>query len=264
MIKINKLLSCLLISIACVGQSFASMQATSFPQETRLVRFVYDKNRSYDIITRPNAVTDIQLGSNETLDAFVLGDTVQWIYDEATGHVLIKPTRENLFTSATIITNKRTYQLQLRSMPVDGNWYQRVSWEYPKLVIARKNLVKKAQAEEKRISDLSAGPISSPENLNFKYSVKGKAAFKPVAVFDDGRFTWIQLPKSLQEVPAAFISDKSGKHVLVNYVIKGDFIVVQRLAKKIVLKTGSSEVFITKNTGFFSSNSNDRDLNNLF
>ncbi|MFN9154173.1 MAG: TrbG/VirB9 family P-type conjugative transfer protein, partial [bacterium] len=38
------------------------------------------------------------------------------------------------------------------------------------------------------------------ERLNFDYRISGRAAFRPVQVLDDGRFTYIQMPASLQEM----------------------------------------------------------------
>ena len=225
---------------------YAAMAPTAFPQETRLVQFVYDQNRTYNILTRPNAITDIQLTEGETLVALALGDTVQWIYDQAPQHIFIKPTRENIFTSATIVTNKRSYQLQLRAMPADGNWYQRVTWNYPRLVVARKRAIAEKNREKRRIANLEAGPVSSPDQLDFDYTIKGKAKFRPISVFDDGRFTWLKMPPNSQTTPAVFLKRK-GKLVLVNYTVRGDYIVVQRLAKTLVLKAGKPEVIIRRN-----------------
>ena len=231
----------------CAAGASAGMEATSYPQETRLVRFVYDQNRSYDILTRPNTTTDIQLAQGEMVVAFALGDTVQWIVDQAPGHIFIKPTRENLFTSATLVTDKRSYQLQFRAMPEDGNWYQRVHWEYPSIVIARKQVEKKAKEEKKRVSDLGAGAVASPDALNFDYEVKGEAPFAPITVFDDGRFTWMKMPDNAQDTPAVFLKNENeNRLILVNYVIRGEFLVVQRLADAFVLKTGGHEVLVQK------------------
>ena len=229
----------------------AAMAPTTFPQETRLVQFVYDSNRTYNILTHPNAITDIQLTDGETLTALALGDTVQWIYDQAPQHIFIKPTRENIFTSATIVTNKRSYQLLLRAMPADGNWYQRVTWSYPRLVVERKRVIAEKNKEKQRIAGLEAGPVSSPNQLDFDYTIKGSTEFRPLSVFDDGRFTWLKMPPNSQTTPAVFLK-RNGKLVLVNYTVRGDYIVVQRLAKTLVLKAGKPEVIIRRH----GSNSN--------
>ncbi|MFD2274189.1 TrbG/VirB9 family P-type conjugative transfer protein [Undibacterium arcticum] len=42
---------------------------------------------------------------------------------------------KNVHTSATVITDKRTYQLLLTSNSTEGKWYQRVTWDYPELIL---------------------------------------------------------------------------------------------------------------------------------
>lgn len=231
------------------GPVLAAAQPAPFPQETRLVRFDYDENRTYDILTRPGAITNIKLQDGETLTAFALGDTVQWVFDQAPGNIFIKPSTSGLFTSATLTTNKRSYQLQFRSMATDGNWYQRVSWEYPSLIIAR-------QAAEQQMKDLEAGEVqTSPEKLNFGYSVSGRADFAPTSVFDDGKFTWMRMPSGIQETPVVFLSEQ-GRLTLVNYSVRGEYLVVQRKADRFVLKSGNREVRVNaKGRGFQGFNS---------
>lgn len=229
-----------MLAIAGLGNAQAAMEPTQFPQETRLVRFVYDENRTFDVLTQPNAITDIRLSPGETLTAFALGDTVQWVYDQAPGHIFVKPTREGLYTSATLVTDKRSYQLQLRSMPKDGNWYQRVSWEYPSLVVSRAS-----ESSAPVVAQTDAGEIASPDKLRFGYRVKGSAPFAPTNVFDDGERTWLRLPSGIQDTPAAFLRE-GGKLTLVNYTLRGDYMVIQRVIDTLVLKAGKSEVVVTR------------------
>lgn len=229
-----------MLALAGLGQAQAAMAPTQYPQETRLVRFVYDANRTFDVLAQPNAITDIQLSAGETLVAFALGDTVQWVYDQAPGHIFVKPSREGLYTSATLVTDKRSYQLQLRAMPTDGNWYQRVSWEYPALVVSRG-----AEATLATPVQNDAGEIASPDKLRFGYRVKGSAPFAPTNVFDDGERTWVRLPAGIQDTPAAFLRE-GGKLTLVNYTLRGDYLVIQRVIDELVLKSGKSEVVVKR------------------
>jgi type IV secretion system protein VirB9 len=80
---------------------------------------------------------------------------------------------------------------------------------------------------------------------NFNYEVTGEAAFKPVAVYDNGRFTWIQFSNANQSLPAVFYSGPNGLEI-VNYtpLNNGLAIVVNRLMDKMVLKIGPQEVLI--------------------
>ena len=62
------------------------------------------------------------------------------------------------------------------------------------------------------------------------------------------------MPKKLQSMPAFFIMNQ-GKLDLVNYIVRGRYIVVERLFKKGALKLGNKEAFIykkSKNNGGFN------------
>ena len=75
------------------------------------------------------------------------------------------------------------------------------------------------------------------ENLDFGYSIEGKADFKPLRVYNDGVKTYIQMPKSMKfyEAPALMILDNSKEKHIVNYRLKYDTYIVDRLFNKAIL-----------------------------
>ena len=231
---------------AGVQPALAQQLPLAMPQDTRLVVFRYDVNESYLLLTRPGAVTHLALEPDETVVALALGDTVQWIVQDKGSNVFLKPIRADLYTSGSLVTNRRTYQLGLRSSPEGGAWYQRVSWTYPELLaIAREPSAREARgaAPAARADRERTAPEGVPvERLNFDYRISGRAAFRPVQVLDDGRFTYIQMPASLQEMPALFVAGESGEGELVNYLVRGRFMVVQRLADRFLLRLGRMQV----------------------
>jgi P-type conjugative transfer protein VirB9 len=244
------------------GVARADVAPVPMPGDTKLVMYSYDPNNTYTVLARPGAITDIQLHSAEKLKAVALGDNIQWMVAKTAGHIFIKPLVPDIFTSATVVTDQRTYQLTLRSSPLDGKWFQRISWEYPDLIIFEmkeaEKLMDKEAAEQERLANVVVTPQVSPDQLNFDYAVKGDvASLKPSQVFDDGTFTWFRTPSSWQEMPAIFMVDVSGDPALVNYTVRGDYLVVQRLAPAFLLKLGKVEVQVVNNkqkkpSNFFS------------
>ncbi len=259
-----------LLAFALVGSvstpviSHAESQSISMPGDVRLVVFNYDANNTFTILSLPGNITDIQLNEGEKITALAMGDSVQWITAKADGHIFIKPTKPNIFTSATLVTDQRTYQLTLRSSPEGGKWYQRVSWQYPELIVMKQS-EQEAQAkaqiiaaeaikaeEKKRQADVIATTVSRApgnpvENLNFDYSVTGDSEFKPSQVFDDGKMTWLKMENKIQEWPATFIVDENNVTEVINPLRDGQFIKVTRLFKKCVLKLKNKEVIINNN-----------------
>jgi P-type conjugative transfer protein VirB9 len=257
----------------------AEAESVPLPADVKLVQFTYNAHDTFPIMTMPGNITDIQLHEGEKLIALALGDSVQWITDKTDQHIFIKPTKPNIYTSGTLVTDKRTYQLTLRSSPLGGKWYQRVSWVYPDLIVLKqKEEEQRKEAEAKAIAMLQAEqaklramemstsvsktPGNPVENLNFSYSYKskGQPTFVPTQTFDDGVHTWIRIPPSSQEMPALFLIGADGKYELVNYVRDGQFLKVNRLFKEAVLKIGADEVRVTNDTatqgknGWFSRN----------
>ena len=238
-------MACVTVLIGAAGARTALAQRLplAMPQDTRLVVFRYDVNESYLLLTRPGAVTHLALEPDETVVALALGDTVQWIVQDKGPNVFLKPIRADLYTSGTLVTNRRTYQLGLRSSPEGGAWYQRVSWTYPELLAIAREAPARAAAVVARPERERMAPDGVPvERLNFDYRISGRAPFRPVQVLDDGRFTYIQMPASLQEMPALFVAGDSGEGERVNYLVRGRFMVVQRLADRFLLRLGRMQV----------------------
>ncbi|TXI83663.1 MAG: hypothetical protein E6Q40_10665 [Cupriavidus sp.] len=244
-----------LIAIATVALSLfaascarAESAPIALPGDSKLVVFNYDANTTFTILTRPTSTTDIQLSDGEQLVVLALGDTARWLTSKADGHVFIKPTHPDLVTTGSLVTTLRTYQLNLRSSPENGKFYQRVSWEHPDLIALRQEQQQMAvraaesarQTEQSRIDATVVSRGVDIEKLNFDFEVKGDAPFKPTQVFDDGKFTWIRLPK-LQEMPLLFLKGPQGTE-LVNYSVKDQFLIVHRLAGELVLKLAEQEV----------------------
>lgn len=244
----------LLLSISLVGYSTgttAEVNAIPMPGDTKLVVFNYDPNDTYTIFSRPYAVTDIELSADENIIAFALGDTIQWKAEQAENHIFIKPAAPDIFTSATLVTTKRSYQITLRSSPLNGKWYQKVSWTQPSLVSMKKAQAAKGEAE-KLISEsehaserLDDGLIDF-DKLNFGYRITGNSEFKPLQIMDDGRFTWIRMPANIQELPALFAKTPSGELELVNFTVRKDYMIVHRIAQSYILKVGKDEIRIDR------------------
>lgn len=251
-----------MFSLFAFNQVYAEMVPQPIPYETRLQKFVFDKDRSYEILTRPMSTTNIQLDADEKMVAFPMGDTSMWEIGSVGNNVFIKPKFERLVNPATLVTTKRSYQLMLKSGTADGIWYQRVHWEenHPlgslNLNMAIPTTNADAIDKKKPISVQVSNSTSSadfydvaPESLkdlDFEFSVEGDAPFKPTQVFSDGRHTWLQMPKDLNTMPAAFIK-KGNELAIVNFIVKGRYIVIQSLFEEALLKFNDQEIMIVKN-----------------
>lgn len=259
--------------------------------DTRLVVFNYDAELTYPILSRDSLYTNIEIRPGEIVQGFYLSDTTRWKHHVAgnRARIMIKPTAPDLFTSATLVTNKRTYELTFRSGGMNSPWYQRVRWsvsdddaipasqatgvyedaaggvvEYrdpvgskptPPFSGSNQGMAPSpfaAMGDAAGTLDRSPSTRVRPDKLDFGYTIDGSATFKPQMVFDDGKFTWFQLASS-QDLPALFRVGKDGAEVL-DYTVQGSYLMVSSLADEFLLKLGESEVRVRRKCeGFFFS-----------
>ena len=79
-----------------------------------------------------------------------------------------------------------------------------------------------------------------PAQLNFAYTVAGaNVPWKPIRAFDDGSHVYIQMPPAMKssEAPALLVNAGSGTQ-MVNYRVKGNYYVVDRLLTDAILVSG--------------------------
>lgn len=214
--------------------------------ENAIQRFAYRPGSLFQIYTKPGQVTDIALQEGEKLvgpGPVAAGDTVRWMIGDTlsgTGaktrvHILVKPTRPDIATNLVINTDRRTYHLELRANP--RVYMASVSWSYPEDELIA---LKMAQAEAERTAPVAEG--FGIEELNFDYRISGdKPDWRPVRVFDDGRRTLVEFPPDIArgEMPPLFVIGEEGDAELVNYRVKGRYIIVHRLFGIAELRLGA-------------------------
>jgi type IV secretion system protein TrbG len=218
----------------------------TMPGDARIGVFPYSRDQIYRVLTAPLKLTTIELEKGEKLIADpAMGDSVQWeIDDDKMNHVFVKPHKADLVNTLHLTTNLREYDFTLIASPAGGMFYQTVRFQYPRAPIARVSARENAGNGDRGGAD--SGSISvAPDKLNWDYSVDGRAEFTPETVFDDGHAVWMRMPAKAQEWPVPFILDH-GDRVVANFIRRGDFLVLQRLADEIVLRSGKDEVTVTR------------------
>lgn len=237
----------------------AQKEALWKPNEGRyfnaIQHYPYAKGALYQLYASPEHVSDISLEAGESLKALSAGDTVRWIIGdtvsgtgvEAQVHILIKPIEAGLSTNLVIITDRRSYHLELKSLKT--TYMAALSWTYPQREIERlKQHNSLAQAEQTVSSSFNL------QDLNFAYVITGDSPnWRPYRAFDDGGKVYIEFPRDIAtgEAPPLFVLGKKGQVELVNYRMKGRFYVVDRLFKAAELRLGEDpqqKVTITRKT----------------
>jgi type IV secretion system protein VirB9 len=72
---------------------------------------------------------------------------------------------------------------------------------------------------------------------NLNYSYRGSPELKPLSAWDDGVQMRLRFA-SQQELPAIFVSNDDGSESLLNFSIDADEVVVQRIARHLIVRRG--------------------------
>lgn len=230
-------------------------QAIPAPKENRIVRYTYSPDVIFRIQSLPNLTTHLELGEDEGVkETPAIGDQAQWMVTGGPRHLFIKPLRFDLETSLTVVTNKRTYQFQLISGRAAGaQVFQKVSFMYPdremEVKLRKETETAAVEAEQNRLAGQVVATNVDPAMLDFGFKIEGDAPFRPRTAYTNGKFTFLVMPNT-QDSPAIFLLDDDDKPSLINYQVKANMIVVERLANKLLLKLGDAEVRITKRGPF--------------
>ncbi|HXX70126.1 MAG TPA: P-type conjugative transfer protein TrbG [Polyangiaceae bacterium] len=218
-----------------------------------IVQYAFEPGTLYQVFAAPTRITDLVLQPGEKiLGQPASGDVVRWILALGRSldrgveqwHVYLKPTRPELQTNLAINTDRRTYLLELHSYP--DTYMAAVMWHYPQDEMARLQ----AQAADATRQERTSASLVSLDALNFGYSIqaiRGSPAWTPLQVFDDGRRTFIRFPSAMRvrEAPALFVL-RDDQTQLVNYRMKGDFYVVDRLVDSVELRVGQQDQEIVR------------------
>ena len=213
--------------------------------------YPYSSGALYRLYASTNQVSDVALQPGEKLVSVSTGDTVRWIVGDTTSgdgtaqqvHILVKPIASGLKTNLVITTERRTYHLELES--TEATSMSSLSWTYPADDLIA---IKKKNDGGAGIDNVSIDGAQTFDNLNFRYRIVGDASFAPARVFDDGAKVYIQFRSSLPqgEAPPLFVQGSEGKPALVNYRVKGNTYIVDRLFAVAELRLGTSPQSVVK------------------
>lgn len=225
-------------------QTFAIKKPSNGLIDPRIKLITYNERDVINITTHYGFSTMIELGKDETIETISLGDSLAWNFLDVKNRIFIKPVEDNADTNMQVITDKHVYNFSLNAKKsVSHNSKEltfTVKFRYPqdelKIALNKRKLYESSKAPKPH--EIMQNHIFKANDINMEYTFSGDKDIAPRRVFDDGVFTYFYFNK-LTENPAIFVSDVNGdKESLVNFHVKGKYIVVQRLARKYTLRHG--------------------------
>jgi P-type conjugative transfer protein TrbG len=111
-----------------------------------------------------------------------------------------------------------------------------ISWIYPQ---DRLIALKQQNARADAVRPIAQG--LALDKLRFRYAISGdNPPWKPVRAFDDGSKVYIEFPARIDqgEAPPLFVVGPTGESELVNYRVRGNYYIVDRLFGAAELRLG--------------------------
>jgi type IV secretion system protein VirB9 len=180
----------------------------------------------------------IEFDPAEQIENVAIGDSLGWqvIPNRKANLLFVKPMERAPATNMTVVTNLRRYAFELAvrpGTPKGGDVLYTLRFEYP---------------QPAPVVALAPEPPAPPQATNRAYSYEGSARNVPTAVFDDGQATYFQFGAG-EDYPAIFALEADNGEAVVNFRIRDDYVVVDRIARGFVLRRGE-EVTRIHNDGF--------------
>lgn len=176
----------------------------------------------------------LEFAANERIENVSIGDSLGWqVTPNRRANLLFLKPIDGASTNMTVVTNARRYVFQLAVAAKSGTAAApyAVRFVYPEVAVA-------APVE------VAAAPEAPPVVANAAYAISGAPESRPVRVFDDGRMTYFEWAPN-GALPAIFAVAADGAESVVNYAMRGPYIVVEQLAGRFSLRNGAQIATVT-------------------
>ena len=245
----------------------AASAADTSGADTRLREVQYDPRAVVTVPVKRGVVTLVVLDADESITEVAAGLGGDCTKPDAAWCVAAQPGGRNLFVKAkstagapnnlAVVTDRRThsfrfvvladndpkppvYRLVVKAPGIPAPITTRLALRDTAPLLALPAVPPPPSPQDLITERLQA----KPQVMNSRYSIaegKGSEDIVPTLVFDDGRFTYIRFPGN-REVPAVFHVLGDGSETLVNARMEEDLLVVDRVSRRLMLRSGSAVV----------------------
>jgi type IV secretion system protein VirB9 len=213
--------------------------ATGQAADYRIASLAYDDSAIVRLQGCLNFQTMITFAEGERIENVGLGDSNQWqvLPNKRSDLLFIKPLVPKAFSNMTVVTNRHAYAFELKAAPegacVRGQVLYNLKFTYPD--------DPKPAAPAVAPSPETLLPL--PEKRNSAYTYQGEKTLVPLRVFDDGTATYFRWAQG-GAAPAIYALGAGDEESLVNFASRGDYIVVEQVARGFVLRQGKATATI--------------------
>lgn len=227
-------------SLALFAVASITVHAESIPVpghvDPRIRTAFYEPDQVYELDGIVGFHLDLEFAPNERFVGLSAGDPRAIAYS-AHGNVLtIRPKVARDVMNLTVTTSARRYYFDYsiapHASPGDSDVMYAVKFTYP----PQEAIAPKAKRNEQISKDFANAEARRPKNTDYWFC--GDPSIKPSEAYDDGIETYLRFG-AREELPAIFLEHADGHESLINFTVKGDYVVLHRVARRFVLRRGS-------------------------
>lgn len=225
-----------------MGQAIAETRPAPGLLDPRIRTAPYSRDQVYRLVGFVGFETDLEFESGETFVGLGAGDIEGLSFVAADNHLFLKPKAAKVGTNLTILTTRRTYQVDYSASAERPDATEQVTYAlrftYPPV---------------SGIADAAAQVLDQPSKRpkNIDYGFCGDRSLKPTAASDDGVHTRLTFPPKAEQ-PAIFALNEDGTESLLNFSIEDGDVILHRVARRLILRRGNLAACIV-NKGFTGS-----------
>lgn len=237
-----------IIAVAAIVQFAMVPVAEAAAREPRPIKLdhrvrtvMYQPDEVYKFIGHYGFQSVIEFSPDEEINTISMGDATGWMLNPVGNRLFLKPVEQDATTNMTLITDKNTYLMELHAREAytidDDEMVFILRFIYP------------GTESTTIVSDFSdAAPVAealdNPNEFNTSYTVSGPELLAPIRIFDDGEFTYFEFKDLNADLPAFFLVDSNNEESVINFRMRDNFVIVERVGERFTLRYGKTIVCV--------------------
>ena len=251
--------------------NFVASSKTPMPTDSRIKTFVYNPNEIFQVKFMVGYQSIIELQEGEQVELISFGDAGPWTTRIIGRRLFLKVSDPGVKTNMTIITDRRTYLLEIMSNDEEDEIDDRTTYIlrffYPDInvdvppttkriahITLNKKVYNMASARKGEDGITQDTDITTAEglvanagamNTNYTYGGDGKG-ITPLAVFDDGKKTYFKFADNNKVVPliSALATNREYAEIPLRVKRSGEYVYVETIEEQFTLRKGKELICI--------------------
>jgi type IV secretion system protein VirB9 len=221
-----------LLSLLLLGLG-AGVHAETVPSpgllDPRIRVAAYSAEQVYRLAGYVGYQTDLEFETGEIFVGLGAGDIEAISFVAEDNHLFLKPKAAKVGTNLTILTSRRTYQVDYSATT------NRPDASEPVTYVLRFTYPQTKEGGD-AVGQAFGGDAHRARNIDYWFC--GNASIQPVAASDDGVHTRLTFAANAEQ-PAIFILNDDGSESLLNFSMDAGDVILHRVARRFILRRGA-------------------------